>query len=279
MKNPKTIYILVGAFCVFAIIAAIFTEISKHNQKDLNTNVVNTDNNNQIQEKTQEEIKNELNSLLINNLIVNNCDTNSIVKINNDKDIVYSAFDIENQNDKYEVDIHLPVINIQSPVAIEFNDITQSIFADKAEEILNYKEQEKTIYSVNYAAFINENILSLIIKSNLKVGNDTQRIIVQTYNYNIETGQKLEFIDILSQKNIIQSECKNKIKETIERANEEAQILVNAGYTVYNRDIDNEMYQLTNISTFLVGPNKSLYIIFPYGNQHFTSEMDVILYE
>lgn len=279
MKNPKTIYILIGAFCVFAIIAAIVAEVFSHKEKDTDTNIVNNYNNNQVQEKTQEEIKSQLNALLINNIIVNNYDTNNIAKIDNEKDIVYSAFDIQDKKENYEVDIHLPVVNIHNPVTIGFNDITQSIFANKAAEILNNKEQEKTIYSVNYAAFINEDILSLIIKSNLKVGNNTQRIVVQTYNYNLTTGQEMKFIDVLSQKNIIQSECKNKIKQTIERAKEEAQILVDAGYIVYNRDTDSEMYQLANISTYLVGPNKNLYIIFPYGNQHFTSEMDVILYE
>lgn len=280
MKNPKTIYILIGAFCVFAIIAAIVAEVFNHKEKDTNNNnVVNNYNENQVQEKTQEEIKSQLNALLINNIIVNNYDTNNIVKIDNEKDIVYTAFDIQDQKENYEVDIHLPVVNIQNPVTIGFNYITQSIFANKAAEILNNKEQEKTIYSVNYAAFINENILSLIIKSNLKIGDNTQRIVVQTYNYNLATGQEMKFVDVLSEKNIIQSECKNKIKKTVERAKEEAQILVNAGYPVYNRNTDNEMYQLANISTYLVGPNKNLYIIFPYGNQHFTSEMDVILYE
>lgn len=280
MKNPKTIYILVGAFCVFAIIAGIVSEIMTHRDKSNATNEVNNNNNDyQVQEKTQEEVKEQLNALLINNLIVNNYDTSNITKIDNQKDIVYTAFDIQDKKDNYEIDIHLPVVNIQNNVAIGFNDITQSVFANKASEILNNRVQEKTIYSVNYAAFVNDNILSVIVKSNLKTENNTQRIVIRTYNYNLATGEEIKLEDILSQKNIIQSECKKKIKETVERASQEAQILVNAGYTVYNRDIESQMYQLQNISTYLVGPNKSLYIIFPYGNEHFTSEMDVVLYE
>lgn len=280
MKNPKTIYILVGAFCVFAIIAGIVSEIMTHRDKSNATNEVNNNNNDyQVQEKTQEEVKEQLNALLINNLIVNNYDTSNITKIDNQKDIVYTAFDIQDKKDNYEIDIHLPVVNIQNNVAIGFNDITQSVFANKASEILNNRVQEKTIYSVNYAAFVNDNILSVIVKSNLKTENNTQRIVIRTYNYNLATGEEIKLEDILSQKNIIQSECKKKIKETVERASQEAQILVNAGYTVYNRDIESQMYQLQNISTYIVGPNKSLYIIFPYGNEHFTSEMDVVLYE
>ena len=50
-------------------------------------------------------------------------------------------------------------------------------------------------------------------------------------------------------------------------------------YTVYNRNLSDSMYQISNISTFFLGKNEELYIIFAYGNQNFTSEMDVVLYE
>lgn len=46
--------------------------------------------------------------------------------------------------------------------------MTQSIFANKASEILNNKYTEKVIYSVDYISYVNDNILSLVIKSTLK---------------------------------------------------------------------------------------------------------------
>lgn len=281
--DQKKIYILVGAFCLFAVIAAIFAEVSTH-KKENNINNVSFNegeivDNNETTEKSQEEIKGDLNSYFTNKLTVNNYDTSKIKKINNDKDIVYSAYDIKDKTDNYDVDIHLPVINIQGVVPMEFNDITQSVFADKATEILTNKQQQNNIYTVNYSAYINNNVLSLIIKSTLKSGSDTQRTVIQTYNYNLETGEKLKIEDVLSIKNIIQSECRNKIKTTIERAKQEAEILIQAGYTVYNRDTTSQMYLLSNVNTFFVGKNSNLYIIFPYGNQNFTSEMDIVLYE
>lgn len=277
MKNQKIIFILVGAFCVFALIAGIYTQFFVGNKgSDYTQNP--TDNiSGDSRPKTQEEIKNQLKSLFTNDFINNS--TYEVQKANDSKDIVYSAYDIQKKEELYEVDIHLPVINISGDVPASFNKITQSVFADEAAKILNKKYTEKVIYDVNYISYINDNILSLAIKSTLKRGNNPQREIIQTYNYNLETGEKVELVDVLTKRNIVQSECQNKINQVVSKAQEEAQILVKSGYQVYNRDLSNSIYQLSNISNFFLGSTGELYIIFAYGNQNFTAEMDVVLYE
>lgn len=277
MKNQKIIFILVGAFCVFALIAGIYTQFFVGNKgSDYTKNP--TDNiSGDSKPKTQEEIKNQLKSLFTNDFINNS--TYEVQKANDSKDIVYSAYDIQKKEELYEVDIHLPVINISGDVPASFNKITQSVFADEASKILNKKYTEKVIYDVNYISYINDNILSLAIKSTLKRGNNPQREIIQTYNYNLETGEKVELVDVLTKRNIVQSECQNKIYQVVSKAQEEAQILVKSGYQVYNRDLSNSIYQLSNISNFFLGSTGELYIIFAYGNQNFTAEMDVVLYE
>ena len=277
MKNQKIIFILVGAFCVFALIAGIYTQFFVGNKgSDYTQNP--TDNiSGDSRPKTQEEIKNQLKSLFTNDFINNS--TYEVQKANDSKDIVYSAYDIQKKEELYEVDIHLPVINISGDVPASFNKITQSVFADEASKILNKKYTEKVIYDVNYISYINDNILSLAIKSTLKRGNNPQREIIQTYNYNLETGEKVELVDVLTKRNIVQSECQNKINQVVSKAQEEAQILVKSGYQVYNRDLSNSIYQLSNISNFFLGSTGELYIIFAHGNQNFTAEMDVVLYE
>ena len=279
MKNQKLIFILVGAFCVLALIAGIYEQFFVGSSN--NNNIQNPDNsiNNEIKPKTQEEIKSQLNSLFTNEIISNDYDETNLQKRNASKGIVYSAYDIQKQEGNYELDVHLPVININDSVATDFNKMTQSIFANKASEILNNKYTEKVIYSVDYISYVNDNILSLVIKSTLKQGNNPQRVIVQAYNYNLETGEKVQLVDVLAKRNIIQSDCQNKIHEIVTKAQEEAQVLVQSGYTVYNRNLSDSMYQISNISTFFLGKNEELYIIFAYGNQNFTSEMDVVLYE
>lgn len=278
MKNQKLIFILVGAFCVLALIAGIYAQFFVGSSN--NNNIQNPDNsiNNEIKPKTQEEIKSQLNSLFTNEIISNDYDETNLQKRDASKGIVYSAYDIQKQEGNYELDVHLPVININDSVATDFNKMTQSIFANKASEILNNKYTEKVIYSVDYISYVNDNILSLVIKSTLKQGNNPQRVIIQAYNYNLETGEKVQLVDVLAKRNIIQSDCQNKIHEIVTKAQEEAQVLVQSGYTVYNRNLSDSMYQISNISTFFLGKNEELYIIFAYGNQNFTSEMDVVLY-
>lgn len=279
MKNQKLIFILVGAFCVLALIAGIYAQFFVGSSN--NNNIQNPDNsiNNEIKPKTQEEIKSQLNSLFTNEIISNDYDETNLQKRDASKGIVYSAYDIQKQEGNYELDVHLPVINIKDSVATDFNKMTQSIFANKASDILNNKYTEKVIYSVDYISYANDNILSLVIKSTLKQGNNPQRVIIQAYNYNLETGEKVQLVDVLAKRNIIQSDCQNKIHEIVTKAQEEAQVLVQSGYTVYNRNLSDSMYQISNISTFFLGKNEELYIIFAYGNQNFTSEMDVVLYE
>ena len=48
------------------------------------------------------------------------------------------------------------------------------------------------------------------------------------------------------------------------------------GYNVYERDLDSDIYDVTEVNNFIQGPNGELYIIYAYGNQAFTSEMDII---
>lgn len=281
MKNPKVIYILVGAFCVLAIIAGIYAQFFvKDEDKD---NVIlpnfNTTPDDKIIEKTAEEVKTQFAGLFTNVLNKGEYNTSNIQKIVEQNDIVYSAYDIQDKKDNYEIDIHLPVMNIQGEVPNSFNKITQDIFANKASEIMNSQSTVKTLYQIDYVSYINGDILSLIIRATLKEGDNPQRVIVQTYNYNLATMQKVSFEDVLSYRNLVQSEVQAKIQSTVQKAKEEAEILVQSGYTVYNRDLNDSMYQFNNIANYFLGPNGDLYIVFAYGNGHHTAEMDIVLYE
>jgi len=281
MKNPKILYILIGAFCILAVIAGIYAQFFvKDEDKD---NIIlpnlNTTTDDNVVEKTAEEIKTQFTNLFTNVLNKGEYDTTNIQKIVTQNDIVYSAYDIEDKKESYEIDIHLPVMNIQGEVPTSFNKITQDLFANKASEIMNSQNATKTLYQIDYVSYINGDILSLIIKATLKEGNNPQRVIIQTYNYHLATGQKVSVEDLIAQRNLVQSEVQSKIHSTVQKAKEEAEVLVQSGYTVYNRELNNSIYQLANVENYFLGPNGDLYIIFAYGNQNHTAEMDIVLYE
>ena len=279
MKNPKVLYILISIFCVFAIIAGIYAQFIDGNS---NENTVQTGSDaNIVQEKTQQEISNDFNALFTNTLNLGGFDTTGIAKLDNTKDIVYSAYDVERNTENYELNLHIPVININSELSNTFNRSTLTTFINKANEIIEKNDSSMpTLYSVDYAAFINDNVLSVVIKSTLKEGDSSQRIMVQTYNYNLSTNTEVPIIDLITMKQLNRDEVNNKIMQVVSAAAQEDQTLQDMGYNqVYIRDLTNEMYIVENAGAYFLGANRDLYIVYAYGNAEFTSKMDIIYFE
>ncbi len=274
MDKNKIIYVSISAVCILAIIAAIFAQI------DLNSGKKNHNNNNNSvteETKTQEELKKEFNSLFNNTINTNNYNTSAINKQDENKEIVYTAYDIEKaEENKYEVDIHLPVFNINSSVTSGFNSITQKVFADKATEVLNNNNGSTIIYSIDYTGYINGDTLSLIIRSTLKEGTNAQRVIVQTYNYNLQTDKEVSIYYAIEQRGVAQSSVSSKITSQITQAIKEANSIQISGFDTYKRDINSDIYHLDKTDNFFIGKEGKLYIIYAYGNNNFTSEMDII---
>ena len=279
MKTPKVLYILIAVFCVFAIIAGIYAQFIEGN---INHPVIPSGGNNNISnEKDRETIKTEFQNLFTNTIQLNGADTTGIAKIKDDKEIVYSAYDIIKSEDAYEVNMKIPVVNIRNEVANSFNGITQEIFVTKANEVLkNTDTTKKMIYSIDYVGYVNGDILSLVIRSTLKEGDSAQRIIIQTYNYNLSTNDKVTLNDVITSKSLNKEDINHKIKEVVQEADDEAKAIQNMGYnTIFSRDLTSDIYTVDNSNTFFLGENGNLYVIYAYGNQNFTSEMDIVLFE
>lgn len=273
MNYRKTMYIAIIIVCVLSIIAAVYDQVVISSGSK--TNKDNT-NNTQIEQKSQEDLKKEFNNIFDNSIKLNGYDTSTIKKFDNSKEIVYTAYDKEEiKEDKYDVDIHLPLVNIDTNAANSFNGITQHIFADKATQVIN-DSQVYTIYSIEYTGYINGDILSIIIKSTLKEGTSAQRVIVQTYNYNLKTEKEVTIYDAIAQREVDTNTVSKKVISEITNAIKEANRIQISGYETYTRDINSDIYQTDNITTFFIGNDGKLYIIFAYGNGHFTSEMDII---
>ena len=269
MNNRKLMYIVISIVCIISIILAILIQL-KHEDKEKNNN------NLQEQEKTQEERKKEFDQLFNNVIELNNYDTSKIKRLDQSKEIVYTAYENNSEeNNKYELDVHIPAINIDGQIAAKFNQTTQQIFADKTTEILQ-GTKFYTIYNITYTGYINGDILSVIIKSTLKEGNNAQRTIVETYNYNLATEKEVSIYDVINERGITIEELKEKINIEITNAIKEANKIQLAGFETYTRDINSDIYQVDNITNFFIGADGKLEIVFAYGNNNFTSEMDII---
>ena len=276
MMNTKTIryiiYTLIIAFCIVAIGIAVYAQffIKEPIQDAYGNNI--TAGGNIV---TGQEINQSFLDLFTNELYSNYDETN-VNKIDSSKELVYDFYsEKQNLEGKYSMDINIPVINIQSDIVTEYNNLTQSIFVDKINVILE-GNSPYTVYNLDYTSYINNNILSLAIKATIKEGDNPQRIIVQTYNYNLETNSSVTLKDILEDRDIDEAVVQNRIKTVVENASNDANKMAESGYSVYQRDVNDEMYLIENVANFIEGPNGELYIIFAYGNNNITSEMDII---
>ena len=282
MKKRNILYIVIAAICVIAIIVGVYAQVfgDKPKQNTIKNEVINTGDDDTATDP--EVLKQEFTSLFNNSFDDQGYDKTSIKKLAGyeEQDVIYAVYRIKEEKDeKYSVNINIPVFNVDGEVASEFNATTQSIFANKAGNVLS-NSQSYTIYDVEYVGYLNENVLSLVIKSTLKEGNNPQRIIVQTYNYDITTGKKLTLNEVLEAKGISEKEVNKKIERQVTEANKNAEALsealAGAGQTVYKRDVNNAMYVTDNVNHFFVGLDGQIYIVYPYGNSNFTSEMDII---
>lgn len=201
-------------------------------------------------------------------------------KIDKTKDIVYTTYTLnEIFEEKYEIHVNIPFININNEKASNIDKEILSVFYDKVNSILqNSKEEnsEKTIYTVSYTAYLNENILSLAIKATLKEGNNAQRLIIKTYTYNISTNEEVSLVEMLKIKGISNQVAENKIKEKVQEAINYSGGLSSLGYETYKRNIKDDMYKIENSNNYILGPNSSIYIIYAYGNSNYTSENDIV---
>ena len=268
-EKRKRIFILLVIFCVICIIITVIVQIVELTKP---TDIK------KIQEDTLEEVQIiEFDKLFDDKISIQEDKVDSLYKKDKNKETVYTIYEKnEKLEKKYDLSINIPTINLSSKKIDEINKEIINTFKAKADNIIQDDKEEEIIYTVEYSTYINSNILSIVIKSTLKEGRNAQRVIVKGYTYNIATGEVLTLEDIISIKQLNIKDIKSEIRKTIKESIEKNQTLINLGYNIYERKLDDNIYEIENIDNFFYGPNDVLYIIFAYGNNRYTSELDVV---
>ncbi len=190
--------------------------------------------------------------------------------------MVYTVYEKKGSKiNDYDVDLHIPCVNIDNEIAEKFNEEIKNVFVKIAQNVVQ-SENKNTIYSVEYVADIQDNILSIMIKSNLKEGSNAQKVIIQTYNYDLKTDKEVSLKDVIQKENIDEQKVQSIIKEEISNEQKKSKDLRALGYNIYNRDSSSDIYNIENSTEFYLTEN-TLYIIYAYGNETSTSEMDVVV--
>ena len=271
-KIRHIIYIVVIIICIVAIGIAVYMQFFRDEKLGVILGITNNE------EEDNSEKENFLNIFDNTLTIVANYDGN-VSKILKDEDIIINTNNTQEQTENYTLDIRIPYFNINSSVARELNNEIRDTFDAKSQSIRNSNDENSVIYNVKYKAYEYNNILSLIVLSELKEGNNSQRIIIQTYNYNLKENKLVTIDEILEQKQIDPSYANDKIKDEIDKSQEQNIKLSDLGYNTNIRDSNEDMYKIENVNEFFIGDNGKLYIVYAYGNSEYTSEMDIVIFE
>lgn len=276
VKIPKSqifCFALIMIVCIIAIVEALYY-VMNPNIQDKENIADNSLSNAQI---TDTNLVDNFDDVFQNSFKNTNT-SEEAEKIDADKDYIYTNYEkTEVNSGNYEIDVKIPVININSEEIKSYNEDIKQVFQDKAESILN-GGSNRSVYSVDYEAFLNNNILSIVIRSTLKEGSNPQRVIIQTYCYNIKEMKKVEFSDIMTLKNLDTNTVQEKIRKQIQGKQEEAKALQQLGYSVYIRDLRSDRYDVENISNFFIDENNNVYVIYAYGNSSNTDVTDIVIF-
>ena len=71
-------------------------------------------------------------------------------------------------------------------------------------------------------------------------------------------------------------EVQKQINYKIESEQQKVEDLKQLGYKIYSRDVKNDIYKIENTNEFYITKDV-LYVIYAYGNESETSEMDLII--
>lgn len=273
-----TIIILCIAAIGIGIYAQFFYKDGDSDKLMIGGNITQKEEKNE----QEEQAKSNFDSIFINGLTyISSNFNNSATRKDSTKDLIYTNNQISKTvQGKYSMNINVPTINITSKYADEINNKIEQTFIKKATEVIVNSETstEYVIYNIDYAGYVNENILSLIIKATLKEGTNPQRIMYLCYNYNLQTNSNIALQDYMKYKGVTNATLQNKINKEIQEISKNIQGLDNAGIKLYARDVNSDIYKIENSTNYFLGPDNYVYIIYAYGNKDYTSETDMIVF-
>ena len=266
-------YIFIIIICIISVGIAVYMQFFRDEKLGVIFGI--TDEQEDIEIK---DLKENFLNIFTNDVNTIEEYTGDVSKIKNEDDIILLGYNIQKQTDNYMMDLKIPYFNINAEIPKQYNREIKEIFRDKSQSIESSTSKEYIIYNVKYKVYIDKDILSLVIMSELKEEDINEKIVIKTYNYNLRENREVKIDEILKQKNIDVNSANEDIKEEVNKAQEQNIRLKEAGYNVNVRDTNSDTYKIENAKEFFLGEKGYLYVVYPYGNDELTSEMDVMIY-
>ena len=274
-KKTIIIYLTIIFVCIVALIVAFYVQF--YARIDLGI-FIGMNQEQTYGNKTDDE-KEEIEAdflKIFNNSIENTEASYNSKKEDESKNLVYTNYEKkEIKQNSYDLEVHIPNINIKNEIIEKYNNEIEEVFTNMTEKVLK-SENRSVIYKVDYTANVQNGILSVIIHSNFKEGSKAQKVIIKTYNYDLRNNKEVSLEEILKIAQLDKQKVQNQIDLEIEQEQQKVKDLEQLGYNIYNRNVESDIYKVENTEEFYV-TNNIIYIIYPYGNNSNTSEMDIVI--
>ena len=275
-KNRLVFFVILLLVCIVALSLGIYVQFF-YPYSDIDPFMMGI---NIGAKKTAEEyalLKSNFNELFQNQLKVNSNQVN-VNKIDSENEIVYTVYNLVNKDETYyNVDAQIPMINIDSETIQKVNAEIKNEYYNKANSIMR-QTQGNTIYHVSYASFINSDYVSLAIKAVLKEEGKSEKVSIKTYTYSMTKEKLVGLEDLIDLKQTTKEAIQKNIKDEIKKASENAQIIANVYGTLYERDFTSEQYKIESSEVYFLTEDGYVYIVYPYGNDAYTNEMDIVIF-
>lgn len=269
-RDKKQLIIIIGIIlvCSIAIAIGIYAQV---------TNSKITKTKEEKREANYEDLKNNFDTIFTNTVNKEGAVNVENANVNYDE-LIETKYDVnEKKETKYSIIAKIPLFKKETETTKKINQEIFNTFGGKIVDIITNSSAD-TIYNMGYVGYINDNILSLVIKCTLKEGTKAQRTIIQTYNYNIDEDRLVTLDEIMQKRNLDKEKVQNQITQEITKLSKQNASFANQGYNVYVRNPNDDIYKIENTPNFFLGKNKTLYLVYAYGNNDYTSETDLVIF-
>lgn len=269
-KRDIIIYTICIIVCVVALTVAVTVQVLG---EDVANNVFHANKLQIASEEEQVKLRSDFENMFDNKF---SGQIEGMQKKYNDKNFVFTSYQNEDTvADSYNLNVHIPNFNIVDDELEKLNNKISTEYKQQVNQILNNKGNV-IVYSIEYTSYVEDDILVLIIRSNLKENNNAQKQMIYTYNYDLKNRKIVNFEDIIDKLNYNKNDVQNAIYDYIQIQENNSKSLKNLGYGIYVRNSKDDLYKIENTKQFFV-QNGKLYILYPYGNSLATSEMDIVI--
>lgn len=278
-KHIVVFYMVILLLCIFAISLGIYGQFF---YKYAKTDPLMIGINIGIK-KTEEELailKSDFENRFTNEFKENSVgtDMSRLKKQDYQNPIVYTAYNLVNSDETYyDVNAQIPILNINSETAKNINAEIKDEFYSKVNSVMRQTEGN-TIYNVSYIAYLNSDVVSIVIKSSLKEEGKPEKVSVKTYNYSITNEKILSIDELIALKETTKEAVQKSINNEIQKVAKNLEIIASEYGDVYERNVESDIYKVDSAKTYFLTDDGYVYIVYAYGNEEYTNEMDIVIF-